>query len=372
MLVSGVGGFIAAAACGRLLARSAPSDPRVAALERLIREGMEKRDVPGVSIALIRDGRLFWTGGFGVRDRSSGAPVDADTVFSAQSMSKPVFAYRVMKLAELGVLDLDAPLTRYAAEPFVPDDPRLAQITARRVLSHTSGLPNWRSPDKPLRIAFEPGSQWSYSGEGYHYLQTVVTRLAGHADPDPAHCGTYEMGYRVCATDFGAYMEANVLRPFGMRHSGYVWTPALMRRVARRHDASGAPMPVASSTAIDVARYGSAGSLMTTAPDFARFLIEVMDPRPADRWRLRASSLRQMLEPVIAIPAPIKASWALGWQVWHLEKGDIVVHGGDDTGWHSQSGFSPQRRTGFVVLTNGENGLDLIGQDLLVPLVDWL
>ena len=80
---------------------------------------MAARQVPGVSLALIRDARIAWTGHFGVRDRASGVPVDDATVFSAQSMSKPVFAYRVMKLCELGVLDLDAPLTRYTRDVFV-------------------------------------------------------------------------------------------------------------------------------------------------------------------------------------------------------------------------------------------------------------
>jgi CubicO group peptidase (beta-lactamase class C family) len=167
-------------------------------------------------------------------------------------------------------------------------------------------------------------------------------------------------------------MDRNVLRPFGMRHSGYVWSAALRRNLARRHDEQGAPMPLAPSTAIDVARYGSAGSLMTTAPDFARFLIEVMKPRPADAWRLRASSVREMLAPVIDVPSPVRISWALGWQVWHLEGGDVIAHGGDDTGWHAQSAFSPERRSGFVILTNGEQGADLIGKALLAPLFSWL
>ena len=154
---------------------------------------MAARQVPGVSLALIRDARIAWTGHFGVRDRASGAPVDDATVFSAQSMSKPVVAYRVMKLCELGVLDLDAPLTRYTRDVFVKNDPRLHEITARRVLSHTAGLPNWRTPDDPLRINFAPGSKFSYSGEGYHYLQTVVSRLTGHVNE--AQCGAFEMGW---------------------------------------------------------------------------------------------------------------------------------------------------------------------------------
>jgi CubicO group peptidase (beta-lactamase class C family) len=323
--------------------------------------------VPGVSLVIIRDARIAWEKSYGVRDRSTGLPVDHDTVFSAQSMSKPVFAYRVMKLWDLGVLDIDAPLTRYASGTFVENDPRLQEITARRVLSHTTGLPNWRSHDDPLRINFTPGSKWSYSGEGYHYLQSVVTKLTGHVDE--AQCGTFELDYRVCATDFGEYMTANLLRPFGMTRSGYEWTPAMARNLARAHDKSGEPLPQQRATPLEVARYGSAGSLMTTARDYARFLIEVMQPKKADNYRLRETARQEMLKPQIDVPAPVKASWALGWQVWHLDGGDVVLHGGDIDGWHSQSAFSPQRKTGFVILTNGEGGNPLIWNELLVPLL---
>jgi CubicO group peptidase (beta-lactamase class C family) len=347
---------------------SASWDQRTSRIEALIERSMKTLHVPGASIAVIRDAHIAWKKTFGVSNRTSGVPVDDNTLFSAQSMSKPVFAYRVMKLCEQGVLDLDAPLTRYTPERFVKDDPRLEEITARRVLSHTTGLPNWRSKEEPLRINFTPGSKWSYSGEGYNYLQSVVTRLTGHTDA--TRCGTFELDYRVCATDFGEYMEANLLRPFAMTHSGYGSTPAMERQMATRHDKDGQPMASPIATAVDVARYGAAGSLMTTAADYANFLIEVMQPKPADDYRLNAMTLATMLTPQIRVdPFPVKASWALGWQIWHLDDGDVIAHGGDLDGWHSESMFSVSRKTGFVILTNGEGGQPLIWNELLKPLV---
>jgi hypothetical protein len=97
-----------------------------------------------------------------------------------------------------------------------------------------------------------------------------------------------------------------------------------------------------------------------------------MDPKPADGYRLNDSSRAEMLKPHVDVPAPVKASWALGWQIWHLDRGDLVLHGGDDTGWHSQSAFSPDRKTGFVILTNGEGGYPLIWNELLKPLLELL
>ncbi len=174
--------------------------------------------VPGLSIALVRDARVVWRRGFGVADRASGKPVDTGTVFAAQSTSKPVFAYTVLKLCEKGVLDLDSPLTKYTPERVLAGDARLDLITARHVLSHTSGFQNWRSGTEPLEIHFAPGERWLYSGEGYSYLQSVVTHLTGRVTVNA--CGNYEAGVRVCATDIDEYMKANLLVPFAACRRG--------------------------------------------------------------------------------------------------------------------------------------------------------
>ena len=151
------------AACSRGNQPSADlQDPKpwktlIADLEKQILQLMEEALVPGLSLAIIQDGKLFWRRGFGVKNRASKEPVDDDTVFEAASTSKPVFAYAVMKLCEKGVMDLDTPLTKYTSERFLHGDPRLDRITARHVLAHTSGFPNFRSKEEPLAIHFTPG-----------------------------------------------------------------------------------------------------------------------------------------------------------------------------------------------------------------------
>jgi len=152
-------------------------------LESRIPQLMAEAAVPGLSIALIRQAEVVWRRGFGVCGAASTRPVDSDTIFEAQSMSKPVFAYAVLKLCETGVLSLDTPLTKYTSERVVVNDPRLDFITPRHVLSHSSGFQNWRSVAEPLSIQFMPGKRWLYSGEAYAYLQSVVTRLTGHMNP---------------------------------------------------------------------------------------------------------------------------------------------------------------------------------------------
>lgn len=326
-------------------------------LEAQIPSLLAAAHVPGLSIAIVRDARVVWNRSFGVKNSISKAPVDTDTLFEAGSVSKTVFAYAVMKLVEKGLLDLDTPLTKYAPERWIKDDPRFSQITAGHVLSHTSGLQNWRSQEEPLRIHFTPGSRWQYSGEGYSYLQLVVAHLTGRVSTQT--CETLFDGLTVCATEIDAYLKTSLLKPFGMSSSGYVWqTPS--QHTAAAHDRDGKLTNRPGATPIMAARYGAAGGLSTTATEYARFLIEVLDPKPSDAFRLTRTSRDEMIRP--QVKADGSASWALGWQILHQKKGNLLSHGGDNPGFKSFVLASAERKSGYVILTNGDNGGEAIGK----------
>jgi CubicO group peptidase (beta-lactamase class C family) len=327
-------------------------------LEKQLPKLMDEAFVPGLSIALIKDAKLFWRRAFGVKDSGSKEPVDDDTVFEAGSVSKTVFAYLVMKLCEKGVIGLDTPLTKYAPQPFLQGDPRLELITARHILSHTGGFQNWRSKDKPLQIHFAPGEKFRYSGEGYYYLQSVVTHLTGHVDPKD--CSKYEAGLEVCATDIDSYIKAHLLAPFGMASSGYLWNDTFEKRAARPHDAKGAPLPKKKPRAPNVARYGAAGGLHTTPTDYAKFLIEVIEPKQSDAFRLKKESLEEMVRPHVKTNDADSTSWALGWQIRHTANGNLICHGGYNTGFHSFAAASVERKSGYVFMINGDNAADLL------------
>jgi hypothetical protein len=111
-----------------------------------------------------------------------------------------------------------------------------------------------------------------------------------------------------------------------------------------------------------VARYGSAGALLTTATDYAKFLIEVIAPKPSDAFRLKKASLDQMLRPRIKVVETDEylISWGLGWKIAHTKNGDIINHGGDNKGFHCFAEASVERKSGFVIMTNGENGAELL------------
>lgn len=334
--------------------------PHSSDLEAQIPNLMRATNVPGLSLAVFRNGRIVWLRGFGVRDRASGVPVDTGTLFEAASMSKPVFAYVVLKLCEKGTLDLNTPLTHYTQRRPV-DDPRLKLITARHILSHSSGLvPDWRSRDQPLKIAFTPGKKWSYSGEGYYYLQSIVTELTGRTDP--TQCDTFEAGLRVCATNFGEYMESSLVVPFGMRSSGYVPKESFARRRARPHDIKGNPLPYRPNRAIDRARYGAAGGLITTPGDYAKFLMEIIDPKPQDDFHMSASSLQKMMTGQVEVvrTGDDIVSWGLGWRIARTPRAVYFGHGGENPGFQCISEACVADRSGFVLMTNGDNGPKLL------------
>jgi len=324
-------------------------------LDKRIPELLAETRVPGLSLAVVKDSALAWRRSYGVVSVESKAPVSDDTVFEAGSVSKTVFAYAALKLCEKGILSLDAPLTRYMAER-PRTDPRVNLITFRRVLCHTTGLPNWRS-SSTLSLAFTPGEQWSYSGEGYWYLQTVITHLLGRVDPDT--CSTFEGGLRVCATDIGDYLKANVLNPFGMSMSGYIWNPDYEARAAQGHDSDGRiRSPRRRASAVDAARYAAAGGLHTTATEYARFMIEVLDPKPPDAYRLGRQMRDEMIRPHVKVDST--SSWALGWQVVQGPVGDVISHGGDNPGFKAFVVASVAHNAGWVILMNGDNAGPII------------
>ncbi len=340
------------------LATSTDVPRLILSLERKITDLMKETRVPGVSLAVVRDGKLHWRREFGFRRAGSQERVNHETVFQAGSVSKTVFAYAVMKLVERGIIDLDTPLTRYSPVRILDGDPRLDQITARHVLSHTSGLQNWRSGKDPLSIHFQPGERYLYSGEGYSYLQSVITQLTGHVDP--LRCGKYEADFTVCASDFDSYMRANVLVPFGMDSSGYVWTRRFEQHTADPHDEQGRLLDRGRPSDIDAARYGAAGGLITTPTDYAKFLIQIINPKPSDRFRLQSSTIAEMVRPEIKGGDSPASSRALGWEVVQSDTDDIIVHGGDNSGFHAFAAASRKRKTGYMVMTNGDGGTNLI------------
>ena len=129
----------------------------LAALALLIAQLMRDGDVPGVSMVVIRDGRIASEQAFGVANAETAKPLTTDAVFESASLAKPVFAYAVLQLVDRGKFSLDVPLSQYLDEAVT--DPRMKSITARMVLTHTTGYQNEVMPGQTLQLQFEPGAR---------------------------------------------------------------------------------------------------------------------------------------------------------------------------------------------------------------------
>jgi len=347
---------------GLNLSCSKPKPSSGAELEQFILKLLKESRTPGLSLAIIKNGEVTFNKGFGVKNTSTNEPVDPDTTFEAASVSKTVFAYAVMQLVQQKVMDLDKPLAQYYPELFPNTDPRFQVITARHVLSHTTGLPNWRDPEEPFAFNFDPGKDFRYSGEGYYLLQTVLTHLKGKTYPD--QCGNYEMDVKICATDIGDYMTENILTPMQMTFSHYIWSEERARNSASAHTEDETLIDRGHQGAIDMARYASAGGLLTSAKDYSKFLTSLFHGPSAgednDHFRLNAASISTMLTPQIKLKSNQQmdgcTAWALGWGIQERPEGNIIVHSGGQPGFRSLVMACLEKRSGFVAFTNGDNG----------------
>ena len=309
--------------------------------------------VPGAAIVLLRDRRPAWRAQFGVRMAGQPDPVEADTVFEAASMSKPLFAYLVLQQVQAGRLDLDRPILHYLpTELFKPAQPWQALITARLLLTHRAGLPNWRSAadqlSGALRIASIPGQRFGYSGEGYFYLQRMLEHLTG--------------------LPLQTLAEQQLFTPLAMQRSGFVLTPALQAERARGHDEQGRALPPS-----DYTQANAAYTLYTSAADYALFLAEMLRSDRSAAHSLNAPTLQQMLshqtvaddrEPIArpgaaaGLPTHPAVYWGLGWAINSTaSQGDVAYHSGtNSSGFRNYCQFSPSRRSGLLLMCNGLGG----------------
>ena len=343
---------------------------------------MQALGVLGIGIAVVEQGRLAWSRGFGLANAERGTPVGEDTLFEAASLSKPVFAYVVLQLVNRGELALDKPLVAYRRPDYLAEHPWIDRITVRDVLRHSTGLPDWRKDpaNEKLVPAVAPGTRIDYSGEAFVWLQLVVETVTGESLDETA--------------------RRMLFAPAGMRDSSYAWDSGLAARSAYGHYAPGdahpgmppqmlreafeAALPVATQWNKPLAawRYAdaeralplvqahappgvanwpsdilanAAASLRCTAPDYARFMALMVHAGPAS-WELRPATRSAMLSRQIDVPG----RWTekgLGWNLESTARGPVFYHSGSNGGIFKTFALGDAaRRRALVVLTNAANG----------------
>ena len=291
--------------------------------EMFLAELMKRHRVAGAAFALIRNGELAHTGFCGVADLEEDRPVDASTHFEIASLTKTVFARCILQLEDRGLLRLDRPLREYSDEPLPTDDPAFRDVTARDVLTHATGLPNWG--DAPLPLLFAPGTGFGYSGKAYTFLQNVVEKITG--------------------SRIDVLLQDEIFNPLGMKNAAMIWTGPLNRTLSRTFDADGVIEPLRSSCRRTVAvEPNAAFSLCVTISDYTKFALQLLsEPETIERIR----SFRN--------PVTEDVSWGLGWGLCR----ETLWHWGDNDGFKAFVILDPATKDGVVIHTNSFNGLDV-------------
>ena len=456
------------------LRTSEPVDELVGDLEDFIPAQLEEEGIPGVAVALIRDGEVAWAEGFGVANLFTGEPVTADTVFEVASISKVITAYTALRLVDQGLLSLDEPVDKYLSEPWLPPSEYGEQITLRHLASHSSGLSGSQLPlDKS--ILFKPGTDFLYSGVGALYMQEVIEQVTGQSLDEVANAMVFEP-FSMTSSDFvnrvdivprmaNGYTEyrlpllafvvpfvvlsialgligllilhfrSGMWRPTRKMVAGILllagsltlvglWLllgkdlPDLVLLIAFAGivfilalavlDLTGrffftrfpgasqgrktqgllqitwiglgifmifwlAGMITGPIPAFFSPRPSAIGSLRTSAPDLATFLIEVADPQ-----HLEADLARQLRTPQVSAGSDM--SWGLGPGIQHSKDGNALWQNGQTFGFRSLMVIYPEQQIGVVVLTNSDHGFHLacnvaqraLGGSAVSAIVDWL
>lgn len=319
---------------------------------------LEVTRVPGVAVAGMKEAGPYQL--FAGVERAGGRAVTHGSLFPAASLSKPVFAWAVQNLAKQGKIELNRPLQDYLDLGL---EGTARKITALHVLTHSTGLTNWRfQPNLPLASEFEPGTRWKYSGEGFVLLQRVVEKIAGQP--------------------IAEHMRTAVLEPLGMTQSTFAWKPELLSVAALGHDRQGALLerslafyeqrnydtlqksnvnPAAATYEQITAAYQQnkqpflpvalspnvAGSLQTTIGDYAVFLAHVLKASTrSDDFKARVDVNRDI-------------AWAPGWGVDRSSKTPSLFHWGDGPGFKNFCWVQPSRKSALVFFTNGDSGAAL-------------
>ncbi|WP_426490059.1 serine hydrolase domain-containing protein [Hymenobacter sp. 102] len=301
---------------------------------------MQKSNVPGMQLVYTK-GRRVTSYALGVRQDGAEPAVVETTIFEAASLGKAVQAYLTLRLVDQGVLTLDKPLLSYAPYPRLQGVAGAGRITARMVLAHTSGLPNWAanplSPEwttSSLRLKYAPDSCWNYSGEGYVLLQKTLEHLTGQS--------------------FEALARREVFQPLRMTRSSFTWQPQWVANAAAGHDTSGKFSPINQFSPA----YG-AFSLLSTARDYSRFLQAIMmghglKPVTAHLLRTPASPALRCGQPVT--PADAFVDWACGVGLATTSRGLAQWQWGDNGNFKGLYFTLPDSRESLVLLTNSANG----------------
>ncbi|MFY0629618.1 MAG: beta-lactamase family protein [Flavobacteriaceae bacterium] len=318
---------------------------------------MKHHKVPGVSIAIIDEGKVKFAKGYGIANTNTNSKVDVNTLFQAGSISKPIAALAALKLAQEGVVDLDEDVNTYLKGWKIPDNTFTGteKVTLRRLLTHTAnmtvhGFPGYKQKDTfptdvqvlngkgntpKIFVDGVPGSIWRYSGGGYTVMEKVVEDMSGQT--------------------LDAYLAEHILAPMGMDNSTYQQPIDATKytNISAAYDTQG---KIIEGLWNNYPEQAAAG-LWTTPKDLAKYCIEIQEILKGKSGVLSKETVEKML-------TKDKNNWGLGPSLRWEKDSLIFSHGGKNAGFTNQMMAFANRGQGVIIMTNADNGGRLMAEVL--------
>lgn len=357
---------------GQTIKRIDRSEITVDSLNAKIEYLMKIANVTGVAISVFNDNKPILSKTFGLANVQKNIPFQSSSVLYGASFAKTVFAYIAMQFVQEKVIDLDKPLVQYLAKP-LPDytikgwrrgyqdlanDDRYKKITARMCLTHTTGFPNWRwfEADKKLKFKFEPGTRYSYSGEGLYLLQFVIEQITGK--------------------DYEIISQERVFKPLGMTNTSQIWQTRFDTNICYGHNSKGEPYEL-----MKWKEASAGGSMSTTLEDFTKFYTALISSNGLTKKsfmlmtspQVRIKS-RSQFGPLAKIDSTdndnIELSYGLGVGVFKTPYGRAFFKEGHDDGWGHYSICFPDKKIAVIIMTNNDNGESIFKELLAYSIGD--
>jgi CubicO group peptidase (beta-lactamase class C family) len=345
--------------CENVREHSMTMDAAIARLEATVAEMIADGRLAGVSVGIVRDGKLAWSGAFGVRDLETCEPVTERSLFHLASVSKPFVATALVQLAERGAVALDAPVVDYLPY-FKLDDERYRLLTIRQMLCHVSGMPDaedygWDRPeydDGALeryvrgltgeQLIGDPGAQFAYSNIAYEVLGDVIAKVSGQTFED--------------------YLRDHILRPLGMETSTFLHSEVPPELTLTPYN-GGEPLQVSPVYPYNRA-HGPSSTLHSNPREMARWIVANLQGGELDGTRILSPESHALLW------QPAHETWrpdrqiGLSWFIDDHAGQRRISHDGEDDGFTSYCAIFPDANAGVIWMTNR----DTADEATLIPL----
>ncbi|UII24655.1 beta-lactamase family protein [Fulvivirga maritima] len=303
----------------------------IADFNQQIHHMMDEVGVPGASVAIINENEVVFAHNYGFKNLKEQSQVDRNTLFEAASLSKSFLVYAAFKMVKERQLNLDKPMYEYMPHEQLAYDERYKLITPRMILSHSSGIENWKSNNNSdsLEILAEPGTEYIYSGEGYNYLAKVMANIRNQTVEE--------------------LFKETVYQPLGLKntYSFFMSGKDSVSNYAIGHDSFKKAIDKWKSK-----KFLPSTTIHTTAADYAKLIVSIFDGH-----NLSTNSMGDMLEPIIPIGKDYPGLYyGAGFEVSYSSGDTVVFQAGSNDGFKAQLCYSITKKRGVVLLTNSDRG----------------